>query len=33
MLSLDISTYVIQIYLQYIIFFIDFEKFKVYNKF
>ena len=33
MLSLDILTYIIQIYMEYIILFIDFEKSKVYNKF
>ena len=33
MLSLGILTYVIQICTQYIILFIDFEKFKGYNNF
>ena len=33
MLNLGILTYVIQIYMQYIILFIDFEKFKVCNEF
>ena len=33
MLSLGILTYVIQICVQYIILFIDFEKFKVYKEF
>ena len=33
MLSLGILICVIQIYMQYIILFIDFEKFKVYNEF
>ena len=33
MLSLGIVTYVIQIYMKYIILFIDFEKFKLYSEF
>ena len=33
MLSLCILTYVIQTYIKYIILFIDFKNFKVYNKF
>ena len=33
MLSLGTVTYVIQIYIKYIILFIDFEKFKLYSEF
>ena len=33
MLILGIVTYVIQIYMKYIILFIDFEKFKLYSEF